>query len=827
MEPKPSKIPPQTRLLLTSLVFLLLFILTLLVMIISYPILLAPPPTATATITLTPTQTPTITLSPTITLTPTRTRTPRPTLTSTHTPTITRTSPPTEMPTPTGPPTLTPAAPVGGEANYLLREWNSEQAAALVELIQYYPNTLSLSARGVDDENYNQAFLFGIFAENEALLRFPDAPQASLWRWWRAHNYARLQDERAGSEYASLLAEALNTHQIPITELPAWVSRYQDQIATIITPLKPRAAVLSAYLLELRWRGSAFFLVIETASAFQVYPLLVGFDFSQPAPMVYTPTPTVVPIPAPRFQVFTADLTGDGVEEIVIYQQNPRQVKWLDLPAVFDQASLPPQKLLFDPPSAPLQIGMSYLNLWDIQSGENRQKNLLFTTKIFPTCPLDLQRRYHWDGKAFQPGELQLEVHPYAQTLAYCAFLVEHAAASWGKEAAIQLIEALLPLWPPAATVDGKPYPQDQKDEWRFRRAVYLAESGGADQALQLFNDLIQNPTLPSSRWINQAQTFLKIYKTEEDLYRACVAVDFCEAGSVLKRLLEKYNSQQVAEIIPYLGKIGVILRSAGYFDFDGDGSKEYWFTVQHRAGEKIEFWAFIPYGSNLAAVKIETVENQTPRLSLYDNSQIPPVILLNQQFAFQIQRAPSDHRPYLVTVNLPRFYPDKFKQSVQDWEERLFAGEDPAEIYRGLLSLQKSPGLICKATWSCDRYYYLLGLSAELSGNSKAAISIYYRLWWDYSKSPFTTMARFKLRQLVAPSPTPTQTFTPTLSPTPAPFTPTPRVTTPATPLRTPTRTPTFNPNSTATSAPIPTLTPTGGTPYVGPTQSGYTPYP
>lgn len=816
---QPPSISPQTRVLLTSLVFLGLFIITLIILIISYPILFAPPPTATATVTLTATETPTITLTPTVTLTPTPSRTPRPTWTPTHSPTITRTSPPSQTPTPTALATLTPAAPLGGEANYVLYDWNIDRAQQLVELIQSNANLSILSSASPGN---TQNLAYALFAEDEALLRFPDAPQAARWRLWRAHNLALLGSSKAGAAFAEVIAAGLNQGQTDLSKLTDWIMQLEPSYRAFLTALHPRPDTLSLHLLELQQNGSAFFLIIETNAAYQVYPLWVDFGSNQVNDSNFgTQTPTPLPSKSPRYQIFSADLTNDGSEELILYRQNPVQIQWLELPHIYNQAVTPPQELPFDPIHSPFEIGMTYTNGWDVQT-KSSPKELVFKTRIFPTCPAEIQRSYRWDGKAFQPLQTNVTLFPYHSTVAYCAFLMEHARNAWGPSAAIQVIQSLLPYWPPALDLNGKPYPPDAKDELRYRLGVYQAEIGEYQAARDTLQDLLIHPSAAASRWLLPAKTFLDLYKTPTDVYRACTSSTDCHPGDVLQQLIESFNSQQVNDLLPYFQKIGLILRSTGYFDFDGNGSKEFWFTVQHRAGEKIEFWALIPYGNRLAAVPIETVDNQNPVLSVYDNTQNPPVILLNNQTAFQIQRTISDSHPYVSKFDLPKYYPDKFKEHLQQLEERLFIGDSAAAVYQELLLMQKTPGLLCKATWSCDRYYYLLGLSAELSGNPRAAIAAYYRLWWDYSKSPFTTMARLKLRQLYVPSPTPTQTFTATVTPTSTSVLPT------IVTVSTPTRSTTPNPNqtATATSAPLPTNqtaypSPTMGTPL--PT----TPYP
>ncbi|GAB4482593.1 MAG: hypothetical protein Kow0088_25560 [Anaerolineales bacterium] len=829
----PSSNPTaQIRILLTSLVFIGLFIFTLVFLIIAYPLVLAPPPTVTPTLTLTPTITPTVTHTPTITLTPTRTLTPRPTLTPTITPTPSRTPIPSETPTPPGPPTLTPAAPFGGQANYSLLTWTEDLAAALVELIQDYPNTLSSGARGEDDSNYNQAFTYAIFAQNEALLRFPESRFASQWRWQQAMNYARVNDKRAADVFASFIEGGLNAHQTTIEQLPQWIEQFPLPLNVTLTPLRPPAGILNAYLLELSGRGSAFFLLVETSAAFKAYPLWIAFDFStaKTPSALATTIPTVEP---PQYRVFRADLTADGVEELVIYRLNPQAVNWLALPTVYDIASLPPTELIFDPVRSPFQVGMSYLNRWNVRTETDGTRRLTFSSRLFPTCPLDLHRDYGWDGSAFLPVSTSVQVYPYTETLNYCAFLVEHAANVWGREVAIQLIDDLLPMWPPSTDPDGKPYPPDARDEWRFRKAVYLAELGEFEAARAALEDLMNAPSITSSRWLTPARIFLDNYRSPDDLYRACLTTTYCNAGNVLSNLLEQQTSGQVTDLLTFMNRIGVIRRSTGYFDFDGDGSKEFWFAVQHRAGEKLEVWALFPNGDRFDALKLEQIENQSPEFSLYDALSIPPVILLNQRQAFRVLRAPGDRHPYAQSVELPRYYPDKFREAVAQLEEDLFKGAPPDQIYRSLLDLQKYPGLLCRATWSCDRYYYLLGLSAELGGDQIAAVAAYYRLWLDYSKSPFTTMARLKLRQLTTPTftptPTSTPTPTPTSSPTLQPHSPTP---TPSSPQPTG-ATPTSGPH-TPTSAPLPTMPTVTNGPYPYPNQptalatsASSTPYP
>ena len=102
-----------------------------------------------------------------------------------------------------------------------------------------------------------------------------------------------------------------------------------------------------------------------------------------------------------------------------------------------------------------------------------------------------------------------------------------------------------------------------------------------------------------------------------------------------------------------------------------------------------------------------------------------------------------------------------------------------------------------------------MLGLVSELAGYERNAVDANLTLWREYSKSPFTTMARLKLEGIAIPAPAvPTYTITPSGT-----FIPIPTI-----PGVTPTPTPT---------GATPTLTPTGPTPTPTPTETPGTPYP
>ena len=775
--------------MLTSLVVVVLVILGLVVIVGVYPALLAPDPSLTPTITETLRPTPTHTPSPTITLTPTPTRTPRPTFTPTITQTPTETGTPTLTPSPTGPPTLTPAVPLPAADRYQLHEWTPEQAARLIDLLEYYPNTLRAKDRGVDDLDYYAAFQPAAVALQEALLRFPDAPQAGEWRWRLAYTLARLRDPRAGEHYAELVTEALNQRAADLNNLTGWFSAQDLRLSLHLIRLEQASGQPASYLLEVRGQGSAFLWLRETAAGFETTALHSQFDF----------------VDAPHASAVIADFTGDGHEDVALfYSANPADFV-VTPPRVFSLARFPAQELYFRPGEAALAVGMEFENNWRILPNASGGNDLVFDVNVFPACPVNIQRAYHWNGEIFTAGRTEYSAEPAPATLSLCRLVIEHAANIWGPEAAARLMEDILPDWPPAQTEDGKPFSVDAKDEWLYRLGVYQALIGDYRAAVSRLDGIIQKPAVPTSRWPAQAAAFLANYTKPDDIYRACVGAQFCRAADAVQYLVDRLPVEAFPDAVDALVRAGMAIRATGLFDFDADGEPERWFTVRHRQGEKLEFWILSPYAGGIKGLPVETVRSDRPVFTYMGEDpaeqpvrEIPPIVWLEDAASFIFRRDPGTQEPYLERVPRRLIFPNRFLAGFNTAQQALLSGADPAAAQRDLQALEQYPGLVCRGTWSCDPYYYSLGLASELAGNERLAVSAYHRLWLDYSRSPYTIMARLKLAGVaLLPSPAPSSTAAPTQT-----GTATPTVTgTPPTP--TPTLTPTITP------------TPTEGTPY------------
>jgi len=251
----------------------------LILVITAYPTFLTPDPTSSPTITSTREPTSTHTETATVTLTPTITRTPRPTLTPSITPTPTNTLPATLNPTPTGLPTLIPARPDLLSGIYSLADWSPDKADYMVRLINDYPNTLQDSERGEDEEAYYQAFEYGINAQQESILRYPDAPQADQWRWDLAYNLARMGNPDAGRQYADVLVRALNRDEVQVSGLSTWLQTKEPRMELFLIELEPFSDYIGSYLLEIRGNGSTFIWLMESTGGYNAYTLTENFDF--------------------------------------------------------------------------------------------------------------------------------------------------------------------------------------------------------------------------------------------------------------------------------------------------------------------------------------------------------------------------------------------------------------------------------------------------------------------------------------------------------------------------------------------------------------------
>jgi hypothetical protein len=668
---------------------------------------------------------------------------------------------------------LTPASPISNLDGYSLIAWNPENADLLVQYMEDYPNTLSPQARGKDDAGYWSAYKYAVLVLEEALLRYPEAPQATGWKAKLAYNLARAGDERSGQAYANLIENALNNGETDLDSLRSWFKTIEPRLNLYTVNLNPPESYKNSQLIQIEGPGTAFLRVLENSNGFTVTPLDANFNFTHPTPS----------------QALLSDLNNDGADDLVIFPSHGESIYRLEPPQVFDISHEAIQPLPFQSGAVNFDLGIEFQNRWTIQTSPEGKHDLVFEGSTYRVCPVTLTFKYRWNGNNFEPLSKTFDIHPETLALALCRVIVDQAIEFWGPEAAIPLMEKLLPMWPPEQTENGAPIPADiraaMSDEWNYRLGVYQALVGNYDQAISYLQKVAQQPTSPDSDWTVLAQEFLQTYGASPGkIYPACVATPYCAPAYALDYINSQFTTADSSDPLAKLAQFGVAPVSAGYFDYDLDGVKERWFTVRHRPLEMFEYWiiADTPGGPRLSLVGNFNTNN--PELEFADNPSQPPVVNLAGT-NFSLVRAPGTLEPGVLLLPASQPPPSRYELGYNADEKALLSGEDPLPIAWRLKGL---PKVFCTYIRTCDRYLYFLGLANELAGNKTQAIAAYVSLWRDYPHSPFTTLARLKLAGLgLAPgaSPTPTvtgtlpATLTPTLTPTPGPSS-TPGVATP-----------------------------------------------
>ena len=811
-----SPTPDQNRRQLILLGLLAIGILAIVILTIILSGRLTTPPATIATFqpgdTLMPSPSPSSTQTATMTVTLRATFTPKPS--GTPTPSLT----PTLTPPPTLFPSLTPAVPIKENDRYQLVDWTSELADQLINILNAYPDTLSGFARGEGDSGYYSAFEYAIFAQREALLRFPTALEAQDWLWGLAYNLARTGDPRAGSTFTTLITQDLNAGSVSLDELYSWGNSQFPPVSIEFYPLETATGLLGNNLVKVSAgeNGSAFFWLLEDANGFISFPLTSDFNFIYPTGVNY----------------FLDDLTGDGSLEVVIYRTVPG-ANQSHLPRIFNLAQQPPVEVFFAPHVTP-EIGLDYETHWEPVESSNSEVDLQFKTTVFPTCPVTITYTYDWNGREIEFIDANYEIDPDPEFLSYCEPVIEHSALVWGLEPTTQFMETLLPYWPPESTPDGSPYPEDALDEWRYRLAIYHALLSEQSQAIGYANAIIENPATPASQWIQPAQEFIATYQDQSDIYHVCLASTFCDPHLGFQSLVATFSPEDYAKTADLLVKGGVTIRQRGYFDFDNDGQTEQYFVIRHLPGSSLEFWILVPTSAGIDALFVNFVEPDPTRLSYVEPLEEPPVVFLEPVTYFRLEKFGKEQAPVITIVDHQDILSaDLTRQALDEIEESLLSGEDPTQVHNDLIALRDSTFFTCDYL-QCPRFLYLLGLDNELLNNDRSAIDAYLELWRDFFESPYVTMARMKLAgPAIPPGPTitPTRTRTPrptgTLTRTPTPtgtlLTPTPSTTpTPTGTLLTPT------PTMTGTQyTPTPSQTPTPSPTGVVPTDTAVTPYP
>jgi hypothetical protein len=761
-----QKVSTQQIFLIGLLGVVLIIVLVISVLILTRPDTAAEQPTPDQTeIILSPQISPSLTPTNTITPSPRFTFTPKPSRTAT----IGATS--TGTPLPTLLPSLTPAFPSEHNDQYQLLHWTPELATQLIDLMEVYPEALSSFARGADDQGYYDAFQYALFSQKEALHRFPTAPQAQQWLWQLAYNMARTGDPAAGEVYANLITQELNRRVVNLGQLYSWGINQTPEMTIEVISLAQEGDDSSSNLIKVSAdeNGGSYFWLIEDTGGYESYPLSSDFNFVNPSDVDH----------------FAMELSGIQKNIIGTFPTRVHDSLHYIHPSVFSLIQQPPEKFIFEP-VVPPAIGPEFTNHWEPVEPGSGTGDIQFVDAIFPACPVTVKHAYEWHNNALAFIGDSYEINPDPDLLSFCEVVVNHSANVWGMEPTIQLMETLLPIWPPEQTSTGDEYPDDALDEWLYRLSIYHALIGNQEEAVGYAETIVSSPTSPDSRWISPAAEFLDVYQEQNDIYLACFPSKFCDPRLGFQSLVETIDPNDYSDLINTLEEAGVSVRSNGFFDFDNDGESEQWLVIRHHTGSPLEFWIISPTESGIVAVFVETVETAGPRLSYIEPISEPPIVKIDPDITFHFIKQDPDQEPVIIFVEVDViFASDRTKMELDHLEEMLFTGGDPEFVQAELIVLAKSPHFTCSYLL-CPRYLYLLGLASELANDEFSAVAAYLEVWREFLSSPYATMARFKLVSTFTPAPTLTPTNTQSIVLT-----------------ATGTRTPTGTAASTATSVP------------------------
>jgi hypothetical protein len=667
--------------------------------------------------------------------------------------------------------TLTPAQPQAQNSRYQLTDWNLINADRMITL---------LNAQAEPNRN-PEWFNVAVYAQGEALLRYPQAFEATHWRWLTARNLIHTGNPTAIVVYTGLIQEALSTGQVRSEDLTSWFQVYEPDLILTTFSFPAQTGELDRLLIQISGAGNAFLWLIETPGNVQVYSLLSDFEAADD----------------PQTAFLLQDLTGDGSDELIIFRTSSPNQTQFPTPWIFDLTQIPPAQIPIQP-GFPINLGMESERLAVPVRNSQSGYDLQLTARLFPACPVEITELLHWDGVWMARDPLQYQLYPDTALLAWCEVLVDHATLVWDPDAALTIAEPLLESWPPAENTEGHPYPADASDAWRFRLGMLNAFVGQQAEADRYFQSILETPAIPQSSWIEPARRFLDIYQSPEDLYLACLEAPGCNMRLAMQAMVRDSGLDDPALVLDFLRRHGVVTRMAGEFDFDGDGIHEQWMSVLPEPGGTLEFWILTAAPSGVQAVFVQIFEDNQPQPYYHDPLESPLVVQLELGRGFILERDPVNGSVAVRFVDVEYSRPTEIRDALDLSIEALFSGTDPYQILSDLIAIGVSPRFAgdCNAFGICARYYYTLGLVHELTGDELNAIDAYLTVWRLYPHSPYTIMARLKLNLLPATptfTPTATSTITPTGTITPTSnMTPTPSTTTTSTPTETSTSTPT-----------------------------------
>ena len=596
-------------------------------------------------------------------------------------------------------------------------------------------------------ENYIEQYKYLAFAESEALLRFPDTPQAEIWRWDVCYNlalsysYAEATDAPELLCYAKLIGDGINSGQTNLSKLPDWFQAHESRFSFEITSLTPPQGYTSSNIIMLE--DNAFLLLLEKDGKFQATGLMSSMFFFRES--------------GAKFQFI--DLTGDKYPELVLYFGRSYCCGAFSSQFVYDISSGTPKRLAFaNLEGTQSKVSSEYDSYITKLDGES-MPGLLFESHygdpLTQPCDLRQYEKYYWNNNQFELAETWygIEKPDEYEDQELCQFAIDTPSNQDEINVVAQTIRPIFDRHIPGF-----------RQLIPFRLGEYYARLGNYEKAFHFFSDIATTPSPnePELVWTKAAQTLLDHYKTADDFYKACSNVPQCDTQSAVRQAIENLKPDLFPMVGETLRAMSVPIKDSGVLDFDADGEAEQWIVVQHPGKNQSEFWVLVKGIKKNDALFVADISSAKPEINRFEMRYGHPITELNTpegKILFSLEKMTISAQPYISLASPPWNSNDKNEQIAEQlstindfWRKSvghpattLFNSADPVLVRETLLGLKQSKNYGCK-TYPCDQLYYFLGLANELADDKSSAVDAYLQLWKEYPDSPYTIMARSKL---------------------------------------------------------------------------------
>ncbi|MGB8982278.1 MAG: hypothetical protein WCC12_10415, partial [Anaerolineales bacterium] len=379
------------------------------------------------------------------------------------------------------------------QKQYKMENWTPQLANQVIAALRAYPDNLGFPERGYHDSGYYSASGYALFAEQEALLRFPKSSFKEDWGWDAAYRMALIGSPEVIGAYAELINQALGTESIDVQYLETWFNDHENRLQLRVLALPPSTGLHNCYLIEISdpYQSSGIYLWLTSdGSRLLAYPLPASdhggygdFGFAS----------------AEGIRAEWRDITGDGIAEIITTHaffpgSGDALVTNFD---VFDVSQKSPRKIPFNPPIP----GMRH-RTWSVILDNDQEPRMKFDF-VFDRilCPFTFSEEYQWNGEGFElikhiyPDKSQVIEQAGKECLDQFAFSLMLAIQN-GNIEATRALDGLLDEWPYSNDpwMPGKDNSPNTRDKAHFIVALYLAFHGQVELSRNEMNSIISNP---------------------------------------------------------------------------------------------------------------------------------------------------------------------------------------------------------------------------------------------------------------------------------------------------------------------------------------------